>query len=172
MIRPMIRYIMKNSQDYPLTGCEVGVWEGTNALSILKNLAMDMLFLVDPWKKHRIYSGKLFGQARMDINLMKTIARLISYDSKWHIIKHMSNVGSKHVSSNLDFVYIDAQHTHRNCKEDIKTWYPKVKSGGVFGGHDYNPGVTDGVCLAVDEFVEEYNLDLHQEDIDWWVVKK
>lgn len=172
MMRPMIKWVKENLKEEKLVGVEVGVWEGVNAKSILENLDMKLLFLVDPWKKHRIYNGRLFSQDKLDICLIKTISRLISFEEKWHIIKRTSNVGSKHVFDNLDFVYIDAQHIYKNCKEDIAVWYPKLVTGGIFGGHDYDVEHTPGICKAVDEFVKEKGLELYQEDMDWWVVKE
>ena len=37
----------------------------------------------------------------------------------------------------LDAVYIDASHDENSVREDIKTWRPKIKPGGVLSGHDY-----------------------------------
>jgi cephalosporin hydroxylase len=36
----------------------------------------------------------------------------------------------------LDFVFIDANHSYDAVKEDILAWYPKIKNGGLLGGHD------------------------------------
>jgi len=170
-IRPMIKYIKDNNSNDPLTGCEIGVWQGNNALSILTNLNIETLYLVDPWKKHRIHNNRLFSQDKMDIVLMKAVARLMPFEDKWRMIRTTSSEGVKHVPDNLDFLYIDTLHTYKSCKQDIGFWYPKVKPGGVFGGHDYD-NCTMGVVVAVDEFVEANNLELHQNGMDWWIVKK
>jgi hypothetical protein len=43
-------------------------------------------------------------------------------------------------------VYIDANHLYEAVTVDIKTWLPKVKIGGILGGHDFNlQGVRDAV---------------------------
>lgn len=39
----------------------------------------------------------------------------------------------------LDWVYLDARHDEKSVAEDIRLWYPKVKSGGIFSGHDWIP---------------------------------
>lgn len=63
----------------------------------------------------------------------------------------------------LDWVYIDAAHNYTNISRDLKTWYPKVRRGGVFSGHDYVDGYffneQFNVKQAVDEFTFERNLD-------------
>jgi len=38
----------------------------------------------------------------------------------------------------FDLVYIDADHFYASVIKDINTWLPKVKTGGLIGGHDYN----------------------------------
>ncbi len=37
----------------------------------------------------------------------------------------------------LDFVYIDARHDYCGCMEDMVTWWPKLKLGGIMSGHDF-----------------------------------
>lgn len=50
----------------------------------------------------------------------------------------------------FDFIYIDGIHQYENVKQDIINYLPKVKKGGVIGGHDYGPH-WPGVKQAVDE---------------------
>jgi hypothetical protein len=50
----------------------------------------------------------------------------------------------------VDFCFIDGAHDYVSVKEDIATWYPKVRSGGLIGGDDYG-GEYPGVDLAVNE---------------------
>lgn len=48
-----------------------------------------------------------------------------------------------------DFVFIDAGHSYQAASNDIYTWFPKIRDGGWFGGHDYHPKFP-GVIRAVD----------------------
>jgi hypothetical protein len=74
--------------------------------------------------------------------------------------------------NSLDFVFIDASHDYENVKKDIIAWYPKVKSNGLFAGHDYDPS-WEGVVRAVDEFINErgYTLSIKSE-LCWGFRKK
>lgn len=38
----------------------------------------------------------------------------------------------------LDFIYLDARHDYCGVREDIQMWWPKLKIGGIFAGHDYH----------------------------------
>jgi cephalosporin hydroxylase len=49
-----------------------------------------------------------------------------------------------------DFVYVDADHHHDPVLADIRAWWPKLRPGRFFGGHDYN---NPGVASAVAEFL-------------------
>jgi predicted O-methyltransferase YrrM len=53
----------------------------------------------------------------------------------------------------FDFVYIDGIHTYDGVKSDIINYLPKVKKGGVIGGHDYTNQLEHlvGVYEAVNE---------------------
>jgi SAM-dependent methyltransferase len=37
----------------------------------------------------------------------------------------------------LDFIHIDAAHDYDSVVKDLAAWYPKLKPGGIFSGHDY-----------------------------------
>jgi predicted O-methyltransferase YrrM len=55
----------------------------------------------------------------------------------------------------FDFIFIDGGHDYESAIEDIKGWYPKLKKGGIFGGHDID---WPGVNKAVKEYFEEFNI--------------
>ena len=38
----------------------------------------------------------------------------------------------------LDAVYIDGEHSVQSFSKDVLTWRPKLKSGGLLMGHDFN----------------------------------
>ena len=75
--------------------------------------------------------------------------------------------------SSLDFVFIDANHHYEHVVQDMIAWYPKVRSGGLFSGHDYGGGrVWHGVKRAVNEWcaLRGYEVQTARGNI-WWVIK-
>lgn len=85
----------------------------------------------------------------------------------------------------FDFVYIDSSHNYDTVTNDLKTWLPKVKKGGILAGDDYidkcdyynfNQG-RQVRCLievksAVDNFFDRINiLEIEEGDSQWYVIK-
>lgn len=62
-----------------------------------------------------------------------------------------SEQASTVVSGPFDMVLVDATHTREEVLADIDRWWPKVKPGGVFCGHDYGHDNYPGVKEAFDE---------------------
>lgn len=58
----------------------------------------------------------------------------------------------------FDYIFVDADHTYEGISKDLTDWYPKVKKGGIFCGHDYVVAKRCGVIQAVDEFVKKNNI--------------
>jgi hypothetical protein len=82
----------------------------------------------------------------------------------------------------LDYVYIDADHSYKSVQEDLIAWYPKVKVGGLFAGHDWwNKEVYSAVyefaemgehrLYAVQHFHKGTHTALEAIHSDWWFIK-
>ncbi len=62
-------------------------------------------------------------------------------------------------------------HSYEGVKRDIDLYFPKVKDGGVVGGHDFNK-VHFGIHDAVMEFIKENKLKIYWGYYDdWWIIK-
>jgi len=86
-------------------------------------------------------------------------------------IKGKSDVKYKEFADNIfSMIFIDAAHDYESVKADLKNFYPKLKSGGIFAGHDYVEK-SCGVGQAVDEFVKKNNLKLDVMTSSWIIIK-
>jgi hypothetical protein len=113
-----------------------------------------MLYLIDPYKVY-VEEGQILSEfvGHHDI-AKKTLA---SYSKKITFVKEYSSEASKEIPNDLDFVYIDGDHSYEKVKSDCEIYFNKVRSGGVLGGHDLIAKCL-GVCLAVVEFANQHNL--------------
>jgi predicted O-methyltransferase YrrM len=69
---------------------------------------------------------------------------------------YSKNAANLFRDKSLDFVFIDASHEYEDVRDDILSWLPKVKEGGVIAGHDYYPydyNYFQGVKKAVNEIL-------------------
>ncbi len=163
-----------------LIGVEVGVHEGDHALSLLENLDIKKLYLIDPWEYYKEYEGDYKGYMDVAITGLPdaekvTRRRMIKYANQVEIIKSFSSKCLTQIPDNLDFVYIDANHDYKFITEDMRNFWKKVRTGGIMGGHDYYNGyqrMCDDVIRAVGEFAYENKLQLRVETPDWWFVKE
>jgi predicted O-methyltransferase YrrM len=42
-----------------------------------------------------------------------------------------------YADASFDFVYVDARHDRQGVTEDLTTWWPKIRPGGLMCGHDF-----------------------------------
>lgn len=73
---------------------------------------------------------------------------------EWSHIAATHYVDAIHSTGAIDLIYLDANHSYEAVKQDLEAWLPKLKSGGIFAGHDY----ADEVKRAVDDFCVEHDI--------------
>ena len=154
-----------------LRGIEIGVDKADNALSILEELPVDKLFLVDPYVPYE-FDGQIWNGHVANAEVAHT--KLARYPQAVWLKKTSESASRKFRNQELfDFVYIDGNHSYEFIKKDIMLYYPLIKQGGLIGGHDYIPfyEADQPVIQAVNEFEEETGLALHSVFPDWWFIK-
>lgn len=150
-----------------LVGAEVGVLSGWHSHSILKLANVKKLYLVDSYRAYWEYD-----QSKLDLAYADARRRLRSFRQVQFVREESSKAAE--LLPMLDFVYLDAKHDVSSVNEDIKAWWPKIKPGGVLGGHDFENGWQewlDGVVKAVSKFAVLNGLRLRVDHPDWWVEK-
>ena len=152
--RPMILYLKNIKKQNPLVGIEIGVREGINAKSILENLNIQKLYLIDP-----------SPESYKSVN-----ERLKEYHNQISFFKKTSDDAIQDIKEEIDFVYIDGNHEYDYVKRDIENYFRKLKKNGVIGGHDFY-GDFNGIIKAVMEFAIHNNLNVLSNKADWWIVK-
>ena len=174
-------------------GIEIGVNLGEYSELMLKNGEFKKFYAVDSWTKETpdifFENGSNYVVPNNEEIYNKAKERLNKYSDRVQIIRSNSvDASSLFEDEYFDFIYLDADHSLEGIRDDIKYWYPKLKKGGIFSGHDYMDGkrVWDrkiyslfGVKTAVDEFVKQEGLELNlikerglESWWSWYVYKK
>lgn len=166
------------------TGVEVGVQRGFFSAHILTHWGGEKLISVDPWLAQDQASYVDIANQPQDVQdsfYQETVNLLSIYGSRSEIWRMFSKEAAALIAEEtLDFVYLDARHDYESVLEDLETWYPKVRLGGIMAGHDYvNGEFPEGrfaVREAVDEFFAHQELNVHvtTSDPPWfsWLVEK
>ena len=164
--RDAIKFIEAKEKNKELIGAEIGVYKAKHAKGILKLLNMKKLYLIDHYDDYNEYAdypketlNKAFNEAKK---------RMKKFKDKHQFIRKNSSDVIGDVPNNLDFVYIDGNHSYEYVKQDIENYWKKIKINGVLSGHDI---VIEDVLKAVLEFVTKNNLKLQVGERDWWIVK-
>jgi hypothetical protein len=128
------------------TGIEIGVDKGETTFCLLTHChKLEFLHAVDPF----------IGRD----DWFKELSSKLSYYDKCCLYRDKSeNVA--HFLPQLDFVFIDGDHSYEGVKIDLEKYVPKIKSGGILAGHDWTCIREDfGVVQAGTEYLEA-NQDL------------
>ena len=189
--RPAILFMKEYFNQNFIKGAEIGVQRGDNAQSILDELNIKKLHLIDVWdlisfnktqEGHSLvhrdhinlanYYGHPFingGKKYLNINNYSYVSNRFKDNKKIKLIKDSSNVAVEQFRNNsLDFVYIDANHNYKKVLEDISIWAKKVKTNGIISGHDTH--LID-VLQAVIDYSIKHGQHLIIEHPDWYFIK-
>jgi len=144
-------------------GVEVGVCDGIYSEKLMDNIPDLILYGIDPYTE---YPG--YPKERIEEKRRQAIERLSKYPN-YILVEARSTEAAKLIpDKSIDFVFIDGAHDYESVMEDIKTWYPKVRDGGILSGHDYYQGKSGGmgVMEAVDKFIKATGLELQTTEWD------
>jgi hypothetical protein len=151
-----------------VVGLEIGVCKGENIVHFLEQTnRIDKIHCIDPYLPYMDWIGPV-TQEDVDLYLDITLKNFEPHKDKIVFYKDTSdNCVSKFSNEQFDYVFIDGDHSYEGVKKDLNNYYSKVKTGGVFSGHDIN---LQSVQQAVREFREQ-NLITNQiqfTDVNVW----
>jgi len=150
--------------------CEIGVYmgRGTAIWNVeLINAGVDYeYYAVDHFEgsiEHRITN---MGPIPKIENVVKNLESILH---KINIVPKDSVTASKLFEDQyFDIIYIDASHEYLPVREDIISWWPKLKNGGFMCGDDYVNG-WPGVIQAVNELFQDRVGKIGNQQ--WWTRK-
>lgn len=176
--------VLKDKNLSQLVGVEIGVWRGHNALSILQNLDIKMLYLIDSYIKYPEYNlMEIESHTDMEANETEAENLLKPYEDRITWVIKRAHEAKDDVPDDLDFVYIDGNHSTAAIQQDMKDWWPKVKKGGFFSGHDW---WCPQMAPSIKKFIEDHgHICCHYDKpdgmtwdqagidlMDWWTFKR
>jgi hypothetical protein len=158
---------------------EIGTFSGAFADHILSSSEGSILYCIDPYIKYDEYAGDSTNNETGDSLYEEVSTKLKNkYKDRIIFIRKFSSEAVALLPDQIDFVYIDGNHSYRYVYEDLKNYYPKLKpncfivgddavdlddskrnsDGDVYvlwGGHVFGHY---GVVKAFNEFVAKQNI--------------
>ena len=150
-----------------LIGIELGVYRAQSFCTILHNCQnVKLLYGIDFYQPFTdsLYDGHdvnhVYTAHEKDVDMNKSIAyNRIKYsgmEDKVVFYEQDSNEAVKNFKEkSVDFIFIDTYMTKEQCYLDLKTWYPIIKDGGLFAGHDWT---SEYVQNSVNSFRENNKI--------------
>ena len=139
---------------------EIGSWKGKSSAYMAVEIANSnkdiKFYCVDTWLGSIEHAG--FGEV-MDDSLYNIFLDNMKPAAGYFEAVRMRSIEAASAISDkfFDFIFIDASHEYVDVLADLESWYPKLKTGGVLAGHDYEPR-WEGVIEAADAFAKDKNL--------------
>lgn len=151
---------------------EVGSWKGRSSY-VIGNVCKEKgakLICIDTFNGCESQK-ELFDEVRivginnfMDLNIRKNLAGLpVDY-----IIGNSTEVYTQIGDNSASFVFIDGDHFNPVVKQDLDNFFPKVKKGGIFAGHDHISGFPDVVKEVNHKFPNIVEREIKN---DIWLIR-
>lgn len=153
-----------------LIGVEVGVCNGvTSELYAQQIPNIKKLYAVDSYPSFVDWDGTRVTEERQTETMRRCKERLAKYSNIEFVYKTSIEFGESLKDDSIDFVFIDGDHSFDATLKDIQTYWPKVKKGGVFAGHDIN---LQTVSDAVNNFFQNEEVKITTiENNAWYIIK-
>jgi len=144
---------------------EIGVAEGDFAKEIIEKASPSVLHLVDPWvyiddEKYQKDSNNVPDDVQQERyeKVQERFRDEIKRNSVQLHRKRSREALDDFRDGELDWVYIDGNHTYERVLYDLKNWSSKIREDGFVLGHDFTNGpsaqnMNFGVVEAVEEFL-------------------
>ena len=143
---------------------EIGSYIGASSVFIAKGLSKNSkLYCIDTWQNDAMTEGNWDSYNEF-------LKNTYPVKDKITIIRNKSIDASKTLNDEIDYIFIDGDHSYEGVKNDIDNWFPKLRSGGVIIMHDI--GWADGVNKVIQDDVQPYLTNFDKLPNMYWGWKR
>ncbi|KHK93271.1 hypothetical protein LK12_02880 [Novosphingobium malaysiense] len=100
---------------------------------------IEAYYLVDPWRNLDDWNKPL-NYSDLEAALEETRSRLAKHKNRCIYLRGTTTEVADQLPQ-LDFAYIDGDHTLRGITLDLLRIWPKIREGGAVGGDDFSPTI-------------------------------
>ncbi len=148
---------------------ELGVFKGFYSKIMLQG-GFSCVYSIDRWAGDRGHDDQEYRQA---LGFLKPFGKRSIV-----LRKSFLEAAEDFLDGFFDFVYVDGYaHTGQDGGDFLDLWWDKVKSGGVFAGHDYDDRFPENIDV-IDRFVAAKGVEMFltkdhgPKDLPSWLIIK
>lgn len=146
-------------------GLEIGLAEGFTTKFLMESNDTLTLYCIDPYVNYIDWNGNNLNERENVYH--QFLDNTKQFENRIKLLKKFSDDAVSDIEDDsLDFIFIDGLHTYDQVTKDMNNYYPKLKNGGIFSGHDYR--VIKCINEAVNAFAEEKQKTILETECDVW----
>lgn len=137
-----------------LVGIEVGMYRAESFCAILQCCRnVSKLYGVDMWEEYVDHIGggamkKDYKTAELNRLVAEHYIKHSGESERAEVLEmHCSDAAELFSDETFDFIFLDAYISEDDVVRDLEEWYPKLKKGGLFAGHDFHAKEVRGPVL-------------------------
>jgi hypothetical protein len=145
-------------------GIEIGTDQGTTTEYLLRTIPDLTLYGVDDYTENRTENVQ-------NLTFQIYMNKVSPYSNRFfHYRKTSNDAVDEFKDESVDFVFVDGDHRYAQVLKDCHNYYPKVKNGGLFCGHDWSlPDVNRAIvefALSIGKFD---SIKTMKQDVWYWI---
>lgn len=144
---------------------EVGSWKGrsTSFVGPVCNANGTRLVCVDHWRGSEDSLARRYEDALAAEDVEQTFrANMEALGIRVEVLAEPSLVAATRFQlASVDRVFLDGSHDGPSVAADLEAWFPRLREGGILGGHDYS-FKHPALVAAVDAFAAQRGLSVRR----------
>lgn len=142
---------------------ELGSWLGQSAIAMARSVRRwgGTVTCIDTWAGQLDEHGGSDG-GNSPLMLLSCARSMVQagVSASVRLIPATTQDAAQHWNQPIDFLYVDADHSHDGVLADLEAWASFVVPGGVIAGDDYGHPRYPGVKTAWDQYERKRGLKL------------
>jgi len=124
---------------------EMGSFHGKSTIALAE--VAKIVYAVDTFRASGNGAEQVKGAAHEFTNLLPFCTNIFGHTNIRICIGLSHEIAKTFDDNSFDLIFVDGSHKYEDVLLDKKSWWPKLKTGGIMAFHDYKgfPGVTKAV---------------------------
>lgn len=117
----------------PVRCVELGTNRGCSAIAVARLVRQwgGHVTCIDTWETEQHGASVSMAECQQNIDAAGVGASMT-------LVQMRIDVAARVLIDEIDYLYVDADHTYDTVTSDLECWWPRLKVGGLLAGDDYD----------------------------------